>query len=348
MSEWPSVSIIVPVLNREKSIGPCLQSLIELDYPDFEIIIVDNGSVDNTRKIIANYPVKLLYEKQIGAYLARNRGIDAARGEIIAFTDSDCVADKNWLRNLARNFRSNNTGGVGGNLLPFSPRTITEAFLALGRLRIYHSKRISQIGKQGNRFLSHALGSANMSFRKSVLVSVKGFNPRLPDFGGDYDLTWRVKRAGYEIIYDPEALVHHHMRNSISKMLKQFYTFGRELPGLLAEQPGNYSYFQIKTYLLPTLNFKCRLPIRTLMSLDLCNLLILGMILTLFLPSLLPWTLGILTFTLAGTLYLTFKAIKKTKKIIWLFLFPLLHLFRHYAFTAGKLVGGIKHRVFAV
>lgn len=348
MTAWPSVSIIVPVLNREESIRLCLESLIELNYPDYEIIVVDNGSTDSTRQIVASFPVKLLQEKSKGAYLARNRGIDAARGEIIAFTDSDCLVNRNWLRNLVRHYVHEKTGATGGNLLPYSPCTITEEFLALGKLRIFHSSRVSNIGEQANRFLSNALGSANMSFRKSVLKTVKGFNSRLPDFGGDYDLTWRVKRAGYNVVYDPEAIVYHRMRDSVTSMLQQFYTFGRGLPHLLAEQPGNHSYFQVKTYLFPVLEFKCRLPIRALITLDFLNLLFLGIILTFFLPCLLPYTVGLITVILAGALYMTAKTVEKTRKIKWFILFPLLHFLRNYAFTAGKFVGGIKYKVFVL
>jgi hypothetical protein len=157
-----------------------------------------------------------------------------------------------------------------------------------------------------------------------------------------------VRRAGYQVIYDPEAVVYHRLRNSVASMLKQFYYFGRELPHLLAEQPGYCSYIQVKTYLLPTAEFKCRLPVRALITLDLLNLLFLGLILTFFLPALLPFTLGLLVIILAGTLHLTLKAVKKSKKIIWFFLFPFLHLLRNCAFSAGKFVGGITYKVLAL
>ncbi|MBN2460515.1 MAG: glycosyltransferase [Candidatus Cloacimonetes bacterium] len=345
MSFLPSVSIIVPVRNSEDNIGYCLQSLIDLDYPDYEIIVVDNNSTDNTRQIIVDYPAAVLSEKNIGAYLARNKGIAAARGEIIAFTDADCRVDRNWLQMLVRHYRSKDVGGVGGNLLPFSPSNLIEEFLSLGKLRIYHSSRISSIGTQGKHFLSHGLGSANMSFRKSVLTMVKNFNPHLADFGGDYDLTWRVQRAGYNIIYDPEAIVYHRMRNSIYSMLSQFHAFGKELPHLLVEQPGNYSYLQIKTYLLPLLEYRCHLPFRAMITLDFLTLASLLLIMTLLLPSLIPYTVVIFSVVLAGSIYMTIKALKRSKKIIWIILFPLLHLLRNCAFSIGKIRGGFKYKV---
>jgi glycosyltransferase involved in cell wall biosynthesis len=95
-ADWPFVSIIVPVYNGSRTIDALLTSLLALDYPpdQHEILIVDNKSTDDTRQRIQRYPVTLLEETEIqGSYAARNRGIEAAQGEILAFTDADCVVE---------------------------------------------------------------------------------------------------------------------------------------------------------------------------------------------------------------------------------------------------------------
>ena len=102
----PLVSVIVPVYNRGEAIGKCIKSLLAQEYPKkkLEIIIVDNNSNDKTKDTIKKYPVKYLLEKEKGSYAARNKGIEHAKGEIIAFTDSDCIADKQWVSCLAEGF----------------------------------------------------------------------------------------------------------------------------------------------------------------------------------------------------------------------------------------------------
>ena len=96
----PFVSVIVPVYNDGQRIGKCIEALLIQTYPQahFEIIIVDNGSNDNTRSVIEEHPVKLLVEDRIqSSYAARNKGIKNAKGEVIAFTDADCIPAPDWI-----------------------------------------------------------------------------------------------------------------------------------------------------------------------------------------------------------------------------------------------------------
>jgi len=99
------ISVIVPFCNSEKYIGDCISSLLRQSYPreNFEVIMIDNNSTDLSVEIVRHYPlIHLLSEKKQGAYAARNRGIRQARGEIIAFTDSDCAVAPDWLQNIAK------------------------------------------------------------------------------------------------------------------------------------------------------------------------------------------------------------------------------------------------------
>ena len=101
----PTISVVVPCWNGEQFLASCLNSLLDQTLPkrDYEVILVDNNSSDNTLSIARQYPdIRIIQEKQRGAYAARNTGIKIARGEIIAFTDSDCVVDQNWLTSILR------------------------------------------------------------------------------------------------------------------------------------------------------------------------------------------------------------------------------------------------------
>ena len=131
MKNFPQkVSVIIPVYNRERTIEKCIQFLLNLDYPKerIEIIFVDS-STDNTPRILSKYNgsnIIVLYQKKQGISPARNLGIENSNGEIIAFIDSDCFADRKWLKNLIKVFSNEQIGGVGGNIPNYKSETELE------------------------------------------------------------------------------------------------------------------------------------------------------------------------------------------------------------------------------
>ncbi len=128
----PLVSIIVPVYNGERTIGSCIRSLLDMSYPPSkrEIIIVDNNSRDDTLRIVREFPVVALVEDRIqSSYAARNAGIRKSRGEIIAFTDSDCIAHKDWVSNAVECFSDERVGCVAGRIQGYSPSNYIEEYL---------------------------------------------------------------------------------------------------------------------------------------------------------------------------------------------------------------------------
>ena len=119
---------MIPVLDGEATIEQCLTALLEVGYPieRREIVVVDNGSRDRTIEIVKRYPATLLHEARRGSAAARNRGIEAARGDVIACTDADCIPTTTWLRELVKPFVNTEVGGVAGEILPYPPRTAAE------------------------------------------------------------------------------------------------------------------------------------------------------------------------------------------------------------------------------
>lgn len=124
------ISVVVPVYNGEKTLPLCLDSLMNLDYPkeDFEIIVVDNNSTDKTQEIIKRYPVRYVFEPHRNCAKARNKGIKSSKGEFVAFLDADCVAHKDWIKNLLNGCNDPFVGGCGGEIYSYNPSTLWEKY----------------------------------------------------------------------------------------------------------------------------------------------------------------------------------------------------------------------------
>jgi glycosyltransferase involved in cell wall biosynthesis len=213
-----SVSIVVPVLNGARTISACIDALLEQDYDKslYEIIVVDNGSTDDTRLLVSRYPVTLLREESIRtSYAARNRGAAQARGEIVAFIDSDCVAARDWLRELVAPFRNDRCGAAAGTIGDATPGTLCEEF----------SARIQPFARPTRGNLRTLL-TANVAIRREVLETLGGFDAQLPT-GGDVDLGWRIQRGlGLELLDAPDAEVRHVHRSTLGAVFAQFRRYG--------------------------------------------------------------------------------------------------------------------------
>ena len=218
----PSVSVVVAVLNGEQTIGDCIKALLRTDYPDGrrEIVIVDNGSTDRTVDIIRRAPVTFLRENRRGVPYARNRGIEACKGEIVAFTDADCIPTIGWLRELVAPFERDEVGGVAGEILPYPPATAAER----------HAARIRHLSPQrylGRPILPFAV-TANLAFRREVFERVGLFDPDLPRGGESTDFCTRFFReTGLLLEYAPRAALFHRHRATALELFKQHWSYGR-------------------------------------------------------------------------------------------------------------------------
>ncbi|MBZ0278919.1 MAG: glycosyltransferase, partial [Anaerolineae bacterium] len=196
----------------------------ELHYPAdrFEIIVVENGSTDNTAEIVAAYPppVRLLRSQERGPAAARNLGVACSGNDIVAFTDADCIAHPDWLTELVRGYDDSDVGGIGGAILPYehSDRNLYEWFAEL------HPPLQNFISGE-HEFLPH-LYTANASYRRSVINRVDNFNPAMVT-GEDVDLAWRVQlHTHLELRYAPQAVIYHHHRSTLSGLARQYRNYG--------------------------------------------------------------------------------------------------------------------------
>ena len=233
----PRVSVIVASYNSAPTLKAGLDSLARLNYPDYEVILVDDGSADATPQIARAYPnIRYFrHEQNLGLSVARNTGIAAATGEIVAFTDADCRADEDWLRYLTDDLLRSDFAGMGGpNLLPPEDPPVAAAVMAApgGPAHVMLTDRQAE----------HIPG-CNMAFYKSALEQVGGFDPLFQTAGDDVDLCWRLQQAGLKIGFSPGAFVWHHRRPSVGAYLKQQRGYGEAEALLVRKHPECFNSF---------------------------------------------------------------------------------------------------------
>ncbi|MGI8437670.1 MAG: glycosyltransferase [Chthoniobacterales bacterium] len=219
LGETPPVSVIVCSYNGAKTLAACLDSLGRIDYPDYEVILVDDGSTDDTAQIAARFPhIRYIHQTNHGLSHARNTGAAAARGEIFAYTDSDCMADRDWLYYLVGTLRSGKYAGVGGpNVSPPSTNWVQACVAAApgGPSHVLLTDTVAE----------HIPG-CNMAWYRWAFESVGGFDVEYHKAGDDVDFCWRVQQAGHEIAFSPTAIVWHYRRFTLKAFRKQQEGYG--------------------------------------------------------------------------------------------------------------------------
>ena len=237
LPRYPRVSVVVASYNGERTLKACLDALVRLNYPDYEVILVDDGSADTTRQIALSHPQVRYFrhEQNLGLSVARNTGIAAATGEIVAFTDSDCRADEDWLYYLVGGLLPSDFAGMGGpNLLPPEDSLVAAAVMASpgGPAHVMLTDRQAE----------HIPG-CNMAFYKWALAQVGGFDPTFHQAGDDVDLCWRLQQAGLQIGFSPAAFVWHYRRSTIGAYLKQQRGYGEAEALLVRKHPECFNSF---------------------------------------------------------------------------------------------------------
>ena len=217
MKEPPLVSYLVPVYNMEETIGKTIESLLNQDYPNKEIIVINDGSVDNTEEILKKYPIKYITTENKGISHAKNIGYKNSKGEFIAFTDADCELDKSWTKNILKGFTDENVGLVGG---------ITEVKIDGSYCSIYRSLEFSRRYRNvKNPEVVWAPGSCSM-FRRTVLDDIGGFNPEWT-FGEDAQISFMTFDYGYKIVKQNDAIGYHAPQNTYREILKKSLRNGK-------------------------------------------------------------------------------------------------------------------------
>lgn len=230
---WPKISVVVCSYNGAATIEETCERLHRIDYPDFEVIVVNDGSTDRTRKIVECFPFRLINLENGGLSHARNVGMREATGRIVAYIDDDAYPDPQWLRYVAWTFMNTDHAAVGGPNLP-PPGDGRAADCVANAPGGPTHVLLDDVTAE------HIPG-CNMAFRKSCLESIGGFDTRFRIAGDDVDVCWRLLEEGWTIGYHPGAFVWHHRRASVRTYLRQQKNYGRAEAMLEQKWPTKYN-----------------------------------------------------------------------------------------------------------
>lgn len=220
MTAWqPAVSVVVPVFNGVATIDDCVRSLLELRYPDdrLELIVVDNGSHDGTTQALRDYRHRIVvaHARRRGAASARNAGVRFASGEVIAFTDADCVVEPDWLQRLVDALEDPRVGIAGGPIRALPNANEIERFG-----EVIHDHRAAMEVYKPPYAITMSWGS-----RRALLRSLGGFDERFRR-GQDVDLAYRIVRSGFILVFVPEAIVYHRNEDTLAGLFREGFQHG--------------------------------------------------------------------------------------------------------------------------
>jgi GT2 family glycosyltransferase len=230
---WPRISVAVCSYNGAKKLEECLSRTEQLDYPDYEIIVVNDGSTDATPVVASRHRVKLLNTENSGLSAARNVACQAATGEIVAYIDDDAYPDRDWLKYLAHAFRIGEYAALGGpNLLPPGSSKFARcvAYAPGGPAHVLISDCVAE-----------HLPGCNLAVRRDRLQEIGGFDPQFRVAGDDVDLCWRLQEKGCTLGFAPSAVVWHHRRGSLKTYWKQQFHYGIAEALLERKWPEKYN-----------------------------------------------------------------------------------------------------------
>lgn len=254
VADNPLISVIIATRDRTDSLADCLRAFDDVDYPNYEIVVVDNApTTAATAELIASRyagdpRVRYVTEPHPGLGWAHNCGLAQARGEVIAFTDDDVIVDRHWLSELLRGFALGpDVGCVTGLVVPQEIETQSQYWFDVhsgfnkGFRRRVFDLRANRPDDRLFPYRSSMFGTgANMAFRAAALRSVGGLDPVLgpgtaAKNGEDLDIYFRIIQAGYQLVYLPSAFVRHRHRSDYAALRDQFYTYGVGFTAYLAK-----------------------------------------------------------------------------------------------------------------
>lgn len=252
--ELPPISVVVCTRDRAVTLARCLNALEQVDYPLFEVVVVDNASVTgDTARAVSKYNARYVREERPGLDWARNRGIKESIYNLIAFIDDDAYATPGWLRGVAHAFANTDVMAVTGMVLPAELETQAQIdFEAYGGMsKGLEPFTIEWTNLEGpGRFWASSWGiGANMAFRRQVFDEVGLFNPGLDvgtatRGGGDLEFLFRVVAEGFTLRYEPAALVRHVHRRVESGLLEQIQDNGQAFPAFLLAAAQRYPFLR--------------------------------------------------------------------------------------------------------
>jgi len=209
------IALYVPCFNAEKTIQACLSAVLHQSRPADDILVIDDGSTDMTFKIASSFPVRIIkHTKNLGLAVARNTAIKNTNAKLIASLDSDCKPDKDWLKHLAKKVSASNVAGAGGRAIEVNTSSVFDSWRAV------HMKQHWGDSKKTN---PPFLFGANTLFRRDLLLKAGSYNEKYRNNFEDVDISRRLRKRGYNLIYEPQAIVEHLKADDMSSLLNNFW-----------------------------------------------------------------------------------------------------------------------------
>lgn len=236
------LSVVIPALNSAETIYFTLASVLSNSFPrdEYEVIVVDNGSLDDTKSICEKFPVEVISCPKGGQGAALNRGVEKAAGHIICFTDSDVIVSKNWLERISEYFKNHpDVDGIGGSVLSPLHGHKSDIQKFTGEIFVEDQGFPAKVTRAQymKTYEGGQLGSANCAYKKEILVSIGGFDDSL--LFTDVDLCWRLVKARRKLVFDPQIEVIHLFPWSLQGVLKQQFKWGKSCSQLMKVYSSN-------------------------------------------------------------------------------------------------------------
>jgi glycosyltransferase involved in cell wall biosynthesis len=211
------VSVVICTYNREKYLARCLESIKKQTHTNYEIIVVNGPSTDETEALLSMYPdIKKIPQKSLnGLSFARNLGIRAARGEIIAFIDDDAIADRFWLEYLVEGFKDSSVGGVGGPVFDITGHwhQFKCGYISKAGIPTFLNEKDPEYNNPDGPYFNYIMGT-NSSFRKNILFEIGLFDENYRYYLDETDVCVNIIKKGYKIKHIDSAVVLHEMAES--------------------------------------------------------------------------------------------------------------------------------------
>ena len=321
------ISVVVPVYNSEGTIGNTVKALLKQNYPKnkYEIVLVDDGSTDKTVEVVSKFPVKIIKLKHKGPANARNVGAKKSKGDIVLFTDADCIPDKNWIKNMVKPFKNEKVAGVSGTYKTLNRHSLLARFIGYD-IQYRHEKM------KKKRYIDF-VGTFSAGYRKSVFLKEGGFDTTfLMSSGEDPELSYRIAKK-HKIVFQPSAFVKHPHPDRLKRYLRQkfwriywrFFMYDRHKEKMLGD---SYTPFKsllslyIQIFLLGLIGLTFILSFFMLIPLE---FLILIILLSIFVPN--------IKFTVWVWKY------DKNVSLIA----PFFYFLRNIVYVFGGMVGGLNY-----
>jgi glycosyltransferase involved in cell wall biosynthesis len=248
----PTISVIICTRDRADQLEGCLDAVLTQDYPRYEVVVVDNASrTDETVRLTRSKPVRYVREETPGLNWARNRGIDEARHDIVAFVDDDARPDRGWLRTIGTAFASSDAAAVTGLVAPLELESTAQIRFELGYGGMGHgfARRIyrkADLSADGLLWASGFGVGTNMAFRREIFASIGSFDTALDvgtpsGGGGDVEMFHRLVACGYTLVYEPAVLVWHLHRRAPTSLRRLLFNNGTSFGSYLLTCARNRS-----------------------------------------------------------------------------------------------------------